>query len=392
MFKHTMTPMRLLFVTDQLKFGGAERHLVALASGMARRGHQVGVAYLKDSDELAGELRQGGVHSLTCCHSRDGVDWAALGRLARQIDAERPDLIIGTTQYALMCAALARLRAAHGAPLAFINHSMGVVKRGRSAQLRFIVYRQFYRAARCVIFLSELQRGFFARLGIRPARSEVVHNGIDLNHFNAASVAGAAAALREHYGFGPQQLVIGLCAIYREEKRQVDLLQALARLRASGVDAKVVLVGDGSMRAQIEACRDALGLGPHVVLTGFQQDVRPFIGMCDVMALTSHDENFPIATLEYMALGKALVSSEVGGMPEQVTHGVNALLYPPGDIDALVAALARCSDPALRAQLGQGALATVRERFDLQRMLERYESIFAQLRERPQGAAAYSGT
>ncbi|UOD27833.1 glycosyltransferase family 4 protein [Massilia violaceinigra] len=368
--------MTLLFVADQLKFGGAERHLVALATGLAQRGHKVAVAYLKDSAELAPDLEKGGVAPLFCCHAKGGVDMGALKRLTGLIDDLAPDLVIATSQYSQMCATMAGWRARRRPPQAFICHSMGVVRRGASARLRFIVYRQFYRTAACVIFISELQRGFFAKLGVGLRRSEVVHNGVDLGHFSAGLVAQQASALRAQHGVKPHELVIGLCAIFREEKRHGDLLDALARLRAQGVAARAVLVGDGVTRAQIEARIDALGLREAVLLAGFQQDVRPFIGMCDVMTLTSHDENFPIATLEYMALGKPLVSSDVGGMREQVEDGVNGLLYPAGDVNALTAALTRLSDPALCARLGQGALASVRARFDVQHMITRYETIF----------------
>ncbi len=368
--------MKILCVADQLKFGGAERHLVALATGLVRRGHEVAVACLKDSAELAGELTAGGVAPLLCCHARGGLDPAAIARLAGAIDALRPDVLVATSQYSLMCAALARWRVQRHSALVFICHSMGVVRRGTGARLRFMVYRQFYRLADCVVFVSERQRGFFSTLGVKPARSEVIHNGIDLARFDAQRVAGQGRALRAGHGYGERDLVIGLCAVFREEKRQADLLTALARLRAHGLAAHVVLVGDGPMRSQIEACRDTLGLGDAVLLAGFQHDVRPWIAMCDVMALTSHDENFPIATLEYMALGKALVASDVGGMREQVEHGVNGLLYQAGAVDALAAALGRCADAALCRQLGQGALATVRARFGLQGMLERYEQLF----------------
>lgn len=368
--------MTLLFVADQLKFGGAERHLVALATGLVQRGHKVAVAYLKDSAELAPDLEKGGVAPLFCCHAKGGVDMGALKRLAGLMDQLQPDLVIATSQYSQMCATMAGWRARRRPPQAFICHSMGVVQRGGSARLRFIVYRQFYRTAACVIFISELQRGFFAKLGVGLRRSEVVHNGVDLGHFSAGLVAQQASALRAQHGVKPHELVIGLCAIFREEKRHGDLLEALARLRAQGVPARAVLVGDGVTRPQIEARIDALGLREAVLLAGFQQDVRPFIGMCDVMTLTSHDENFPIATLEYMALGKPLVSSAVGGMREQVEDGVNGLLYPAGDVNALTAALSRLSDPALCARLGQGALASVRARFDVQHMITRYETIF----------------
>lgn len=371
--------MKLLFVTDQLKFGGAERHLVALATGLAQRGHEVVVAYLKDQVELADALQAGGVQQLVCCHSRGGLDWAAVRRLATVVKQVEPDAIVAIAHYSLMFATFARLLARRKVPLSFISHSMDCVIRSRADRLRFVVYRRFYRMADCVIFVSQLQEGFFGAMRIVPRRTEVVHNGIDLAHFDAAAVADEAAALRLRHGIAPDELAIGLCAIFREEKRHIDLLSALAALRRQGIAAKAVLVGDGPMRAEIEAAIDRLGLRGAVVLAGFQQDVRPYIAMCDVMTLTSHAETFPMATLEYMAMGKPLVASKVGGLNEQVSDGVNGLLYPPGDIARLAGALASVAGPALRARLGEGALATVRARFDVQQMVARYEAILAAL-------------
>ena len=381
-----MKPLRLLFVADHLKCGGAERHMVGLASGLARRGHHVTVAYLKAQADLAGELEQGNVRCV-CCASRGGLDRAALARLAALVDIEQPGLLVATSQYSLMFGALAALRARSRPALAFICHSTDVVRRGLRARLRFVVYRQFYRLAHCVVFVSEQQRHFFAGLGLRLARTEVVHNGIDLAHFSAPQLQAARAHLRETLGFAAGDLVIGLCAVFREEKRHGDLLTAVARLRSAGLPLKVLLVGDGPERTRIEAWRDRLNLQDAVVLAGFQHDVRPFIGACDIMALTSHSETFPISTLESMALAKPLVASDVGGVREQVTHGHSALLYQAGDIDALAAALQLFADPATRERLGQGALAAVRARFDLQAMLARYENLFLGL-QRPPAAPA----
>jgi glycosyltransferase involved in cell wall biosynthesis len=374
--------MKLLFIAETLKFGGGERHTVGLARALQRRGHAVTVASLKNQDELADELCAAGV-ALLHCHSRGALDWSALRRLAAHLRDARPDVLVATSQYSLMYAVLARAlvrRGRAGLPqLAFISHSMDVVRRSRRERLRFMVYQRFYRLADCVVFVSALQQRFFASLGVRPRRMELIHSGLDLSHFDADAVAGQGALLRRTLGFGDDELVIGLCAVFRDEKRHVDLLHALARLRDNGVPARVLLVGDGPLRAHIAFHRDQLGLADAVVMAGFQQDVRPYIAACDVMTLTSHAETFPIATLEYMALGKALVASEVGGVCEQIEHGVNGLLYPAGDIASLSDALALCCDRTRRAALGQGALATVRARFDADLMTQRYERLFASL-------------
>jgi glycosyltransferase involved in cell wall biosynthesis len=368
----TNNKLRILFVADHLKLGGAERHLVAVATGLAALGNEVAVAYLKPHDELAGELRDGGIEQVICCNSRGSFDPAAIRRLVTLIRAFRPNIIISTSQYSLAMATLARLWSRHPVPLMSVCHSMDVVQRNRSDRLRFAVYRHFYGMAECIVFVSDLQRQFFQRLGVHPRTDEVIHNGIDLERFSAPAVATEARQLRHDLGFADTDLVIGMCAVFREEKRQIDLLEALRRLRDKQLPAKVLLVGDGLMRQQIEDHRDALGLQDAVVLCGFQQDVRPYVAACDIMALTSHAETFPIATLEYMALGKPLVASNVGGLCEQIRDGHNGLLYTAGDIDGLVEQLESLSSGHARDTLGNAARGEVEARFSLPAMIERF--------------------
>ncbi|UCV05490.1 glycosyltransferase [Dechloromonas denitrificans] len=366
--------MKILFIADHLKFGGAERHLVTVATGMKALGNEVAVAYMKPCDELSSELHNGGVSLVICCNSRGSFDPGAIRRLAALICEFRPNVLISTSQYSLAMAALARLWARHTVSLLFICHSMDVVRRNRSDRLRFAVYRHFYRMAERIVFVSVMQRQFFRQLGIRPRSDEVIHNGIDLNRFSVPSVAIEASQLRRAFGFTDSDLVIGMCAVFREEKCQIDLLEALRRLRDKQLPAKVLLVGDGIMRPQIEARRDELGLQDAVVLSGFQQDVRPYVAACDIMALTSHAETFPIATLEYMALGKPLVASNVGGLCEQITDGHNGLMYPAGDIDALSDQLMKLADRNTRTILGSTARDVVETKFSLGRMIDSFQA------------------
>lgn len=364
--------IRILFIADHLKLGGAERHMVAVATGLARLGNAVAVAYMKPHDELASELRDGGIDLVMCCNSRGSFDPGAIRRLATLIREFRPNVMVATLQYSLAMAALARFAARSHIPLLFVCHSMDVVQRNRKDRLRFAVYRHFYKLAERIVFVSDLQRQYFHQLGIRPRSDEVIHSGIDLDRFSVFSVAAEAQLLRQALGFTDNDLVIGMCAGFREEKRHIDLLEALRRLRDKQFPAKILLVGDGLTRPQIEALRDALGLQDAVAMCGFQHDVRPYVAACDIMALTSHAETFPIATLEYMALGKPLVASNVGGLCEQVIDGHNGLLYPAGDIDSLVNRLESLASSSVRDTLGTTARSVVEARFSLTTMVKRF--------------------
>lgn len=373
------TRLRILFTADHLKFGGAERHLVAVASGLNHLGHSVSIAYMKDHTELADELHSKGVTSLHCCESRGGVDISAIRRLARLIKIQSPDVLVATSQYSLALTTVARMLCRKRMPILFISHSMEHVIRGTKDKFRFQIYRRFYRLANHVVFVSDLQRTFFKKLGVTPVSDEVIYNGVDLSRFSIDAIASSAVVLRSRLGFLESDLVVGVCAVFREEKRQIDLLDAIRLLRDQGLQCKVLLVGDGTMRHQIEEKIVQLGLQKDVVLSGFQSDVRPFVALCDIMALTSHAETFPIATLEYMALSKPLVSSDVGGISEQVISGQNGLLYPAGNIEALAEAIRKLEDRSDRVAMGLAGRRIVEERFSQHEMINRFSRTLLRL-------------
>ena len=174
--------------------------------------------------------------------------------------------------------------------------------------------------------------------------------------------------LRARLGLTADDYVIGLCSGLRPEKAHGDLLQALARLRERGIAAKALLIGDGPERPHIESIATELGLDDHVIITGFQPDVRPYIACCDVMTLVSHTETFSLAALESMALGKPLVMSDIGGASEQVVHGQTGLLFEPRDVAALTEQLATLQSAPLRARMGAAAERRVQELFTLRTM------------------------
>jgi glycosyltransferase involved in cell wall biosynthesis len=165
----------------------------------------------------------------------------------------------------------------------------------------------------------------------------------------------------------------------RPEKAHGDLLNALARLRGQGIAAKGLLIGDGPERARIEGLARELGLAQHVIITGLQSDVRPYIACCDVMTLVSHTETFSFAALESMALGKPLVMSDIGGASEQVVHGQTGLLFEPRDIAALTEQLAILKSAPLRARMGAAAERRVHELFTLGAMTDGFTAQMGRL-------------
>jgi glycosyltransferase involved in cell wall biosynthesis len=139
------------------------------------------------------------------------------------------------------------------------------------------------------------------------------------------------------------------------------------------------MIGDGPMRGAVEERARRLGVTDAVSITGFQQEVRPFVAACDAVALTSFTEAVSLAALEAMAMAKPVVHSAVGGAAEMIRPGRNGFLFPVGDTRALVERLAALSDRAMCERMGLRARETVEAQFSERAMVDRYEKLLAEL-------------
>jgi len=352
--------------------GGAEKHAVSLVNHLDASRFRIGLCYLKSEGNQVREVDSARLDSTFSLNVRGKLDWSAANELARRIDEQEIDVIICTNGYPLLYALIASRRARRPVRLVEVFHTTGLGQPFVS-RLRMLLNRFMFRRCALVIYVSHKQREYWRARGLRVKRDIVIQNGIDADHFTDRSTAQQKAATRAEFGFAPSDFVIGICAGLRPEKAHGDLLQALRRLRDSGVPAKVLMIGDGPRRGAIERQIAELELTGHAVIAGHRNDVRPYIACCDVMTLTSHlVETFSIAALESMALGKPMVLTRIGGAEEQIRHGTNGFLYERGDVAALAHLLRRLTAATDRLSMGAVAARDVRERFTVQRMIERF--------------------
>lgn len=156
------------------------------------------------------------------------------------------------------------------------------------------------------------------------------------------------------------------------------LLEAFALARQSAPDIRLTIVGDGPERARLEAL--AGPMGEAVRFTGYlsQGEVAALLAGADALVLASHAEGVPVVLMEAMAAGRAVIATDITGVPELVDDGVSGFLVPPGDPAAFAARMAEVAqDPDLRRRLGQAGKARVREAFDVHVEAARIGSLFA---------------
>jgi len=361
--------MRLALVTGSLVHGGAERQAITLANRLAERGHECHAIYVKNDPSQLSRLRLPAQSTVRCLHAKRYFDPGALSHLHALLERLAPQVVLATNPYALLYASLA----SSGAPLAVSLHSTYV--RTLKEQLQMAAYRPLFWRAACAVFVCEGQRRHWLARGLFARRNRVIYNGVDHEHWQPVD----ATALRRALGFAETDYVVGLSAVLRPEKNPVQLIDALARLRAMGLPARALFIGDGEERGAVESRARALGVADRFVISGFQEDVRPFISACDVVALTSFTEAFSLAAIEAMALGRPVVHPAVGGAAEMIHSGHEGWLFPVGDTATLVERLAALADPLARTRMGENARATVVARFSERAMVERYEQLLAEL-------------
>jgi colanic acid/amylovoran biosynthesis glycosyltransferase len=223
-----------------------------------------------------------------------------------------------------------------------------------------------------VVAISSFGRSQLCRwvAAARWPRIQVVHCGLEDAFF--------ARDDELHAGLAPRLVCVGrLC----EQKGQLLLVDAAARLAAQGLVFELVLAGDGEMRAEIEQAVHRHRLDSRVRITGWisSAQVRDELLAARALVLPSFAEGLPVVIMEAMAIGRPVISTYIAGIPELVRDGVDGWLVPAGDVDATANAMRDClgSSPERLAAMGLAARARVRERHHVDIEAAKLKTLFA---------------
>jgi glycosyltransferase involved in cell wall biosynthesis len=202
----------------------------------------------------------------------------------------------------------------------------------------------------------------------------LIYNGVDLQRYNHQQ---PCCTLHDDYRIPEASPVVGVVARLEAEKGHRTLIDAWPLVLAAHPEAWLLIVGEGSERNSLEGQAASLGIADHIVFTGRREDVPAVTAALDVAVLPSYREAQGLSVLEAMALSRPVVASNVGGIPEMIEDGVSGLLVPPGDCDALAAAIVRLlSDHPFADMMAKRGHDLVHERFCIEWMTSQVESIY----------------
>jgi len=278
--------------------------------------------------------------------------------------------------------------AAKWAGVPIIVHTVhGFAFHDREPAWRQILFRNLERLASrwCdkMVFISQPLIDWALRDRItRREKIQKIYSGIELDHFKPVP-DGEKKALKEAWGIREEAPVVGMVSKLWEGKGHTILIQAFEGLKQEIPEAVLVIVGEGYLRDELSDLVDRLGLKGSVLFTGFQMDVRRIIAIFDVAVLPSFFEGMGRVILEAMAMGKPVVASSVGGIPDLVHHGETGLLVTPGSVSELKSGLLTLiRNKALAKEMGKEGRKRISEEFSAGRMAQSIEKLYRELLQR----------
>ncbi len=360
--------------------GGMETLLVERINRMPAASYRHAVVCLSDySPAFAQKITRPGV-GLHALHKRPGLSPATHLHLWRLLRRLRPAVFhsynLSAIEYApvaLLAGVPVRVNGAHGRELGDLDGS------NRKHNFLRRLMRPFYH---CCYANSAAMLAWSRRvIGVTPARSRLLANGIDTERFRSRAVAADEPVLRQ---FDADCIVIGTVGRIQDIKDHFGLLAAFVLLRQRAPDLaprlRLAIVGDGPLLAALRGRVDAAGLADVVWLPGARADVPALLRGFDLFAISSLAEGTPGAALEAMACGLAVVGTRVGGIPEVVEEGVTGALVPAGDPIAMAAALQRYAlAPGLAAAHGAAGRERVLRHYSMGAMVSAYQQLYDQL-------------
>lgn len=223
--------------------------------------------------------------------------------------------------------------------------------------------------------------------GVPQLRCVMIENAIDHEQF--CRQRPIFKAKLDQFGASTEQLVIGSIGRLAEEKGFDLLIEAFARVVAQGVDARLVIAGEGPAQAVLERAAAESGVAERIELVGFCQDTRAFLESLDLFVLSSLREGLPNVVLEAMAVGAAVIATNVGGVGRVVEDGVNGRLIESESVDQITAAILDLAKSAeLRQRYAENAVKTIVRHWSFRRRMEKVVDVYRDVLGIPGSSAA----
>jgi sugar transferase (PEP-CTERM/EpsH1 system associated) len=377
---HAKPPL-VAHIIYSLGTGGLENGLVNIINRTPPERYRHAIICLTSAQEFASRITAPDVQIVEL-HKQEGIDPSMYLRLLQILRQLRPAIIhsrnlaaLDSQVVGLFLPGVKQVHGEHGRDIYDLDGSNWK-------------YRMLRRSMRPVIdryiaVSRDLEQWLLESIRVKPGSLRQIYNGVDRTSFKPAG-AGRSELLPQ--GFLPSDAAVVLGTVGRlvEVKDQAMILRAvhlLVQQEPPLADiVRVVIVGDGPLRRQLQELTQELGLTEIVWFAGDRTDVPALLRTMDIFLLPSLAEGISNTILEAMATGLPVLATGTGGNPELVESGTNGYLVPVGDFSQLALRIRELVDaPDVRAKMGQKARSLIEERFDWDRTVNDYLAIYDDL-------------
>jgi glycosyltransferase involved in cell wall biosynthesis len=374
--------MKVLHLINTLSTGGAEMHLLTLCRYLKRQNSKVVVVclreHVKDSRSLRLDFEEENIRIVNL-QAESRYDIFFLGRIARVLSEERPDILHTHLPRADFAGAFARF---FHPGLVWVSSVHAIYSNDWSGRWSLPLFNVLWRQADAMLCISHAVREWLVRRGVPPEKARVIHYGIEPEKFSEPTVNR-----RDQWGLN-DNVVIGSIGRLEPGKGHDLLIQAMPELSKRVPSARLLIAGHDpwGYGASLRRLIDRLGLGEKVRLVGFQADVVAFLNALDIFAFASSSEGFGQVLVEAMAARKPVVASKISPLTEIVVDGKTGLLVEDGKPMAFADGLFRLSShPEERKRMGSLGQERVKKHFTAQKMSQETLSLYEELLRRTSG-------
>ncbi|PIU84517.1 MAG: hypothetical protein COS67_12865, partial [Deltaproteobacteria bacterium CG06_land_8_20_14_3_00_44_19] len=228
---------------------------------------------------------------------------------------------------------------------------------------------------------------------IDPEKVVTIYNGIEVDEYSpnvkevrspregqVAQRGRQESDVRREFGFSDKSPVIGAIGRLVWQKGFEYLIEAVPDVVEEYPEARFLIVGEGPLRKSLEALSEEFRIRDKVIFTGFRSDIKEILSAIDILVIPSLLEGFPMITLEAMAMAKPIIATNIDGITEQITDGINGILTPPKDSSAIAQAIITLINNRGKAKaMGLAARKKVEQEFSVDKMVAETEKVYLSL-------------
>lgn len=370
-----MPIFKIMYIVHSLGVGGTERLVYKMVRNLKDRGIYSSVCCLDYLGTWGEELLSSGFQVFVL-ERKTGIDLSISQKIKTIIKREQPD-ILHAHQYTPYFYTANSVFSFNRPRVVFTEHGRFFPDKVRIKRVIFNQFAQYFTDAIVGVceFTKDVSLGRYEKFSRN--RIKVINNGINPEEF----LLGIDVNLKKKsLGLNPEEKIIGVVGRLCEVKNHRLLIRAFAEVRKYINNAKLLIVGDGGLRNELENFSKELTLGDDILFLGERSDIPELMGIFDLFALSSDLEASNLAVLEAMASGLPVVATNVGGNPELVVDGETGILVQRGDDKKFASAVIRIlQNPELKKQMGFSGRQRVIERFTFNRMMEEYIALYESL-------------